>query len=135
MPEKGYSSITVSDEVYERLKRHAEETHRTVPKLIEHLLDRFFPEPREEAGLMLAVSLEEIRLRPRRNKLKGIMSFSIAGVREKLSEMTREQVRGLWQPLDSLYSRVARGMGAAHRGWRLNQLLGKLVIIRKAAEG
>lgn len=135
MPERGYSSITVTDEVYERLKRHAEETHRTVPKLIEHLLDRFFPEPREETGLMLAVSLEEIRLRPRRNKLKGIMSFSIAGVREKLSEMTRELVRGLWWLLGSLYSRVARGVGAAPRGWRLNQLLGKLVIIRKGAEG
>lgn len=42
MPKEGYSSVAVSDEVYERLKKNAEETHRTVPKLIEHMLDKLF---------------------------------------------------------------------------------------------
>lgn len=43
MPKRGYSSITVSEEVLERLQEIAKETHRTVPKVIEHMLDKLYP--------------------------------------------------------------------------------------------
>jgi len=50
MPEKGYSSVTLPDRVYERLQKCAEDTVRTVPKLIEWMLDQCFPEkPKQEA--------------------------------------------------------------------------------------
>jgi predicted CopG family antitoxin len=39
MPREGYSSISVSDEVYEELQKRAEKEHRTVPGTIEHLLE------------------------------------------------------------------------------------------------
>lgn len=42
MPVNGYSSITVSDEIIDRLKKEAEATHRTVPKLIEFMLEEVF---------------------------------------------------------------------------------------------
>ena len=43
MPIEGYSSITLSDEVIQRLRKVAEETSRTVPKVIEHMLNTCFP--------------------------------------------------------------------------------------------
>jgi len=129
VPERGYPSIIVSNEVYERLKRHAEETHRTVPKLIEHLLDRLFPEPGEGAHLMVAVSMEEARSqRPRRSRLMGIMSSSIPGLRE-LSKMIHVQLRRLRRQLKPICSRAARGVDAAPGGRRLSRLPRELVLI------
>ena len=49
MPVKGFSSITVPDETLERLKQIADETHRTVPKVIEHMLEEMYPQ-REAEG-------------------------------------------------------------------------------------
>jgi predicted CopG family antitoxin len=39
MPREGYRSITVKGEVYQELEKKAEESHRTVPEYIEHLLE------------------------------------------------------------------------------------------------
>ena len=38
VPTEGYKTITVSREVYDKLKNLAEGTYRSVPKLIEHLI-------------------------------------------------------------------------------------------------
>ena len=38
MPVKGFVSITVTKEVHEELKRFAEETKRSIPKVIEYLM-------------------------------------------------------------------------------------------------
>jgi len=43
MPVEGYSSITLSDEVIQRLKKAGEDTSRTVPKVIEFMLNQCFP--------------------------------------------------------------------------------------------
>ena len=39
MPRKGYRSLTVKEKVFERLQKIAEETHRTIPEMIEHLTE------------------------------------------------------------------------------------------------
>jgi predicted transcriptional regulator len=52
MPVTGYSSVTVSDEIIDRLKKEADASHRTVPKLIEFMLEEVFPRQ--------AVELEEV---------------------------------------------------------------------------
>ena len=41
MPVPGFQSITVSDLTHEKLKKLAKETHRSIPKLIDYLLDQF----------------------------------------------------------------------------------------------
>jgi len=40
MPRKGYSSITVKDELYAKLKERAEQHNRTVPKELETLIEK-----------------------------------------------------------------------------------------------
>ncbi|RJS93669.1 hypothetical protein CW705_01455 [Candidatus Bathyarchaeota archaeon] len=40
VPIEGYKSITIRREVYEELKSLAERTHRSVPGLIEHLIEK-----------------------------------------------------------------------------------------------
>ena len=40
MPAEGYKTITVSEELYNLLKRQAKKTHRSLPKLIEHLVEK-----------------------------------------------------------------------------------------------
>jgi len=40
VPAEGYKSITVRREVYEELKSLAEKTHRSVPGLIEYLIEK-----------------------------------------------------------------------------------------------
>jgi len=50
MPIEGFSSITVPDEVKNRLQKIAEKTFRTVPKLIEWMLDQCFPEEKAEVA-------------------------------------------------------------------------------------
>lgn len=120
MPEKGYSSITVSNEVYERLRRHARETHRTVPKLIEHLLDRFFPEGGEEAGPMVAVSVEELRSRwPRRGGLRGVVALPVARLAAKPSKTIGGPVFVLWHLLERLWWGIARDASLTLRRSRL----------------
>jgi len=49
MPKQGYATITVSEEVYEELKRFADETSRTIPKAIEHLMKVAREHRKEEA--------------------------------------------------------------------------------------
>lgn len=39
MPKEGFSTITVSNDVYGRLKEFAERTHRSIPHAIEYLID------------------------------------------------------------------------------------------------
>lgn len=38
MPREGYRSITVKDAIYGKLEKIAENTNRTIPEVIEHLL-------------------------------------------------------------------------------------------------
>jgi predicted CopG family antitoxin len=38
MPEEGYRTITIREEVYVKLSKLAEKTNRSIPKTIEHLL-------------------------------------------------------------------------------------------------
>jgi len=40
MPEPGYKTITVSEDLYEVLKKRAEKTHRSIAKLVEYLIDK-----------------------------------------------------------------------------------------------
>ena len=40
MPAEGFSTITVSTEVYTKLQRFAEKTKRSVPKAVEFLVDQ-----------------------------------------------------------------------------------------------
>lgn len=42
--------MTVADEVFNRLQKQAEKTFRTVPKLVEWMLDQCFPEEKAEAA-------------------------------------------------------------------------------------
>jgi len=51
MPERGYKSITVPEDLYKKLQKLAEETHRTVPGLIGYLLDEFEKPAEEEVKL------------------------------------------------------------------------------------
>jgi predicted transcriptional regulator len=51
MPERGYKSITVPEDLYKKLQKLAEETHRTVPGLIGYLLDEFEKLAEEEVKL------------------------------------------------------------------------------------
>jgi len=44
---EGYASITVSDLVYKKLQKLASSTYRTIPKLIEYLIERFESNPIE----------------------------------------------------------------------------------------
>jgi hypothetical protein len=39
MPVEGFKSITVSEEVFDKLQKLAEKNHRTVPGTIQHLLE------------------------------------------------------------------------------------------------
>jgi len=50
MPAEGYKSITVSREVYEELKDLAVKTHRSIPKLIEHLIEKIKKKEAENDG-------------------------------------------------------------------------------------
>jgi predicted CopG family antitoxin len=40
MPREGYRSITVKEDVYCQLEKIADATHRTVPEVIEHLIEQ-----------------------------------------------------------------------------------------------
>ncbi len=40
MPREGYRTISVNDEIYEYIKKKAEETHRTIPEYIAHLIEK-----------------------------------------------------------------------------------------------
>jgi len=40
MPAEGYRTITVSEELYDILKKHAKKTHRSLSKFIEHLVEK-----------------------------------------------------------------------------------------------
>jgi len=48
LPKKGFTTITVPDRVHDRLSRIAEESHRSVPKLIEHMLEKMYPQKEGE---------------------------------------------------------------------------------------
>jgi len=39
MPVEGWKSITVSEQTYKQLEQLAEKTHRTIPKLVEFLIE------------------------------------------------------------------------------------------------
>jgi len=45
LPVEGYQSITVPDFVYKKLQKLASSTHRSIPKLIEYLLEGFDNNP------------------------------------------------------------------------------------------
>jgi predicted CopG family antitoxin len=47
VPRDGFKSVTVSEDVYEKLQKLAEENHRSIPETIEHLVD---PECRKVAA-------------------------------------------------------------------------------------
>jgi len=51
VPIEGYKSITVRREVYEELKSLAERTHRSVPGLIEHLIEKASEGPSQSANI------------------------------------------------------------------------------------
>jgi predicted CopG family antitoxin len=40
LPKEGFTSITISEETYEKLKKFAEETHRSIPQAIEYLIEQ-----------------------------------------------------------------------------------------------
>jgi predicted CopG family antitoxin len=40
VPVEGFETITVSTDLYKKLKEIAEKTQRSVPKVIEHLLNK-----------------------------------------------------------------------------------------------
>jgi len=40
MPLPGYKTITVPDEVKQKLKQLAEKTHRTIPEVVEDLVEK-----------------------------------------------------------------------------------------------
>jgi len=40
LPREGFKSITISEDVYEKLEKLAKETFRTVPAVIEYLLEQ-----------------------------------------------------------------------------------------------
>ncbi len=40
MPREGYRTIVVTDEVYRYIQKKAEETNRTVPEYIKHLIEK-----------------------------------------------------------------------------------------------
>ena len=40
MPKPGYATITVAQETYDALKKFAEETHRSIPQVVELLAER-----------------------------------------------------------------------------------------------
>ena len=45
MPKKGYKSITVPEALHNRLMEIADKTHRSIPKLIEHMLEEVYSKP------------------------------------------------------------------------------------------
>jgi len=47
MPEPGYTSVTVRDEIHELLKKFAEERFMTVPKAIEYLIKKELGQTKE----------------------------------------------------------------------------------------
>ena len=40
MPVEGFKTITVSQEVYDKIENFAEKTHRSVPKAVEFLMEK-----------------------------------------------------------------------------------------------
>jgi hypothetical protein len=40
VPREGYRTISVTNEVYQYVKRRAEETNRTIPEYIKHLIEK-----------------------------------------------------------------------------------------------
>jgi len=50
MPYPGYRSVSLREAIVERLTEIAEETHRTVPQVIEYMLDRIYPKIKKEAA-------------------------------------------------------------------------------------
>ncbi|MCW4050411.1 MAG: hypothetical protein NWE89_11825 [Candidatus Bathyarchaeota archaeon] len=50
MPRVGYKGITVPERVKKRLTEIATRENRTVPRQIEHMLDRLYPEQQELTG-------------------------------------------------------------------------------------
>ena len=42
MPKKGYKSITVPEVLHNRLMEIADKTHRSIPKLIEYMLEEVY---------------------------------------------------------------------------------------------
>jgi len=49
VPVEGYKTITISEQVFSELERLAKETHRSIPKLIEYLVERANARPEKEA--------------------------------------------------------------------------------------
>jgi len=45
MPTVGYRTITIREDCWKILKEQAEKTHRSVPKFIEYLVDKYLKEP------------------------------------------------------------------------------------------
>jgi len=48
LPREGYKTITVSEEVYEKLDKMAKESFRTVPQYIEYLLQKILENKTKE---------------------------------------------------------------------------------------
>ncbi len=40
VPRAGYRTISVTEKIYQYVKKKAEETHRTIPEYIEHLIEK-----------------------------------------------------------------------------------------------
>lgn len=45
MPREGYSTVTIPMQVHHRLHETAQNEYRSMPKQIEHMLDKLYPDP------------------------------------------------------------------------------------------